>query len=145
MAFAGLYRSHFDGDGSPSGALTNLAVCQFMMLQSSRAPRARGEARQPRVAHVNDGWTFSHAADDALSIDAAQQAFEIRIAARIVEHDRVFDCGRHAIVHQPPDGVEARFLVGAESIIGLQTGSEEVMRRAQRETSPKVRVPDRAK
>src|SRR5262245_44962469 len=72
----------------------------FIEQQAARArrdaPGTGGEARQAKIAHVNNSWPFSHAADDALSVDAAEQAFEIWVAVWIVQHHCVFDGSRHA-------------------------------------------------
>ena len=75
---------------------------------------------QLELLHVDDGGPFPHAADHPRSIDAAQQAIEIRIAPRIVEHDRILDGDRHSIGHQPADRIESGLLVGAETVFGLE-------------------------
>jgi hypothetical protein len=48
---------------------------------------------------VNNRRTLAHSADDTMTIDTAEQTFEIRVTARIVEDDRVLDCDGNAIIN----------------------------------------------
>src|SRR5262245_6680685 len=73
---------------------------------------------------MHDGWTFAHAADHALAIDAAEQTVEHRIIALVLADDRVLDHQRDTVVDETGDGVERLLLIGAESIFGLQVEDE---------------------
>ena len=80
------------------------------------APGSRREAGQRKVTHVDNGGTLAHPADDAATLDAAEEAVEVWIAARILEDDRVLDRDGDPLVDQPADDVEAGLFVAAESL-----------------------------
>ena len=73
---------------------------------------------------MDDRRALAHAADDTASIDAAQQAVEIRVVSRVVADDGVLDAHRDAVVDQPRDGVEPLLSIGPERVFGLQIQDE---------------------
>src|SRR4051794_2406260 len=91
--------------------LANACLEQAAAGARGDAARTGGESLQPEVPHVNDRRTLAHAAYDALTIDPSQQSVEVWIVPRVLEHHRIFDCDRNAVIYQASDGIEPGFFI----------------------------------
>ena len=65
---------------------------------------------------MNDGRAFADAADHALTINPAQQRFQVGILFWVLPHDGIFDRHAEAFVYQTANNIQPGFFVCAKIV-----------------------------